>query len=79
MVISFHSLEDRLVKVFLRREAEGCLCPPGTPVCICGHIPALKLITKKAIRPSLAEILANPRSRSARLQSCRAHCPWGRN
>ena len=68
VVISFHSLEDRLVKGFLRREAQGCLCPPGTAVCVCGHSPMLKLITKKVIRPSADEVRANPRSRSARLR-----------
>jgi len=68
VVISFHSLEDRLGKGFLRREAQGCLCPPGTAACVCGHSPTLKLITKKVIRPSLDEVRANPRSRSARLR-----------
>ena len=75
VVISFHSLEDRLVKVFLRQEAQGCLCPPGTAVCACGHSPTLKLITKKAIRPSLAEVRANPRSRSARLRAAERIAP----
>ncbi len=66
VVISFHSMEDRLVKDFLRREAQDCIYPPGTAVCVCGHSPTLKLITKKAIRPSLDEVRANPRSRSPR-------------
>lgn len=68
VVISFHSLEDRIVKQFLYRESQGCICPPGTPVCICGHKPALKVVAKKVIRPSLAEKIANPRSRSAKMR-----------
>jgi len=68
VVISFHSLEDRLVKGFLRREAQGCLCPRGTPTCICGHKPTLRLIAKKAIKPSPDEVQSNPRSPSARMR-----------
>jgi len=68
VVISFHSLEDRLVKEFLRRESQGCLCPPSVPVCVCGHKPNLKIVTKKAVRPSPSEIQANPRSRSAKMR-----------
>ncbi len=68
VVISYHSLEDRLVKEFMRREASGCLCPPGTPVCVCGHTATLKLISKKVIAPSPAEVLTNPRSRSAKMR-----------
>ncbi len=68
IVISFHSLEDRLVKEFLRRESQGCLCPPSVPVCVCGHKPNLKIVTKKAVRPSQSEIQANPRSRSAKMR-----------
>jgi 16S rRNA (cytosine1402-N4)-methyltransferase len=68
VIISFHSLEDRLVKQFLHRESQDCLCPPGTPVCICGHAPTLKIVTKKVIRPSEAEKVANPRSRSAKMR-----------
>jgi len=68
VVISYHSLEDRIVKQFMRREASGCICPPGTPSCICGHTPTLKLITKKVIVPSRAEVRANPRSRSAKMR-----------
>lgn len=67
-VISFHSLEDQIVKYFLRRESRDCLCPPETPVCCCGHKAQLRLITKKAIRPSHDELKANPRSRSAHLR-----------
>lgn len=68
VVISFHSLEDRTVKEFFRRESQGCLCPPSVPVCVCGHKPNLKLVTRKAVRPSSKEIQANPRSRSARMR-----------
>lgn len=68
VVISYHSLEDRIVKHFLRREAAGCLCPPGTPVCQCGHAPTMKLVSRRGITPSEIEVLVNPRSRSARLR-----------
>jgi 16S rRNA (cytosine1402-N4)-methyltransferase len=68
VVISYHSLEDRIVKQFMIRESKGCLCPPETPVCQCGHMPSLKIISKKAITPSLTEIKLNPRSRSAKLR-----------
>lgn len=68
VVISFHSLEDRLVKNYMRQESRDCICPPRTPVCVCGHKAVFKLITKKVITPSPAEILANPRSRSARMR-----------
>jgi 16S rRNA (cytosine1402-N4)-methyltransferase len=69
VVIAFHSLEDRLVKQFFRRETAACLCPPGTPVCICGHRPRLRLLTPRPVRPSAEEIARNPRSRSARLRA----------
>ena len=68
VVISFHSLEDRLVKEFLRRESRGCLCPPTVPVCVCGHKPVLRIVAKKVIKPSPAELRENPRSRSARMR-----------
>lgn len=68
-VISFHSLEDRIVKQFFRREATDCICPPGLPVCRCGHTATLRELTRKAIRPSEAEVAANPRSRSAVLRA----------
>ncbi len=67
-VISFHSLEDRIVKTYMRREASGCICPPASPVCRCGHKPRLRLITRRPIRPSPEEQARNPRSRSARLR-----------
>ena len=68
VIISFHSLDDRLVKGYLREESQDCLCPPKTPVCICGHTATLGLITRKVITPSLDEIRANPRSRSAKMR-----------
>lgn len=68
VIISFHSLEDRLVKEYLREESQDCLCPPKTPVCVCGHTATLRLITRKVITPSLDEIQANPRSRSAKMR-----------
>ena len=68
VVISFHSLEDRIVKQFFRREAQDCLCPPGIPVCTCGHRATLKVLTRKPIQPTAAEVEVNPRSRSARMR-----------
>lgn len=67
-VISFHSLEDRIVKQFLRKESQDCLCPPRQPVCTCGHRAALKPVNRRPIRPSPGEIARNPRSRSALLR-----------
>jgi 16S rRNA (cytosine1402-N4)-methyltransferase len=67
-VISFHSLEDRIVKRFFAAEARGCICPPELPVCVCGREPRVRLVTRKAVRPSPAEVAANVRSASARLR-----------
>lgn len=67
-VISFHSLEDRMVKNFFRDAARGCVCPPHQPVCTCGARATLSLVTRKAIQATVEEIAANPRSRSARLR-----------
>lgn len=67
-VISFHSLEDRLVKTAYRRWCEGCTCPPDFPVCVCGKKPRAKLVNKKPILPSEEELERNPRSRSAKLR-----------
>lgn len=69
VVISYHSLEDRVVKQFMQREARDCLCPPGTPTCVCGHTASLRLINKKVITPAAAEVQRNRRSRSARLRA----------
>ena len=68
-VISYHSLEDRLVKDAFRRESGVCLCPPRLPACVCGARKALEILTRRAIRPSEAEVERNPRSRSARLRA----------
>jgi len=68
VVISYHSLEDRIVKQFMLTESKGCLCPPTIPACQCGHVASLKIITRKVITPSLAETKSNPRSRSAKLR-----------
>ncbi|HTO24667.1 MAG TPA: 16S rRNA (cytosine(1402)-N(4))-methyltransferase RsmH [Gaiellaceae bacterium] len=68
-VIAFHSLEDRIVKQFLRDKERGCTCPPDFPVCICGHEPELRAVQRRPIRPSADEIAANPRSASARLRA----------
>ena len=67
-VISYHSLEDRTVKSFFNLEAAGCICPPQFPVCICGHTPRLRIINRRVITPSMEEVRANPRSRSAKLR-----------
>jgi 16S rRNA (cytosine1402-N4)-methyltransferase len=66
--ISFHSLEDRIVKRFFRAEARGCVCPPDFPVCACGRDPLLRVLTTRAVRPSAQEVADNPRSASARLR-----------
>ena len=68
-VISFHSLEDRLVKRFLRDLERGCTCPPDFPVCVCGREPELRSLTRKAVRPSARETAVNPRASSARLRA----------
>lgn len=69
VIISFHSLEDRLVKGFMRREAMDCICPPGLPVCVCNHKASLRILTPKPLTPSKQEILDNPRARSAKLRA----------
>ncbi|HLX35994.1 MAG TPA: 16S rRNA (cytosine(1402)-N(4))-methyltransferase RsmH [Candidatus Limnocylindrales bacterium] len=69
VVLSYHSLEDRIVKRFFQGERRGCTCAPEAPVCICGRQPRLRLVTPKGIVPSPSEIAANPRARSARLRA----------
>ena len=69
VVLSYHSLEDRIVKRFLAAERRGCICAPEAPVCVCGHAPRLRLVTRPSLVPSAAEIDANPRARSARLRA----------
>ena len=67
-VISFHSLEDRIVKTFFRDEEKGCSCPPKIPICVCGRMPTLKILTRKPLMPSEEEVAQNPRSCSAKLR-----------
>jgi 16S rRNA (cytosine1402-N4)-methyltransferase len=70
-VISFHSLEDRIVKRLFLEEAKGCICPPRLPVCQCGHLPQVELLTRKGLRAGEVELDANPRARSAVLRGVR--------
>ncbi len=67
-VITFHSLEDRIVKQFFKTEATDCLCPPAIPQCICGHKASLRIITGKPVTASEEELGRNPRARSAKLR-----------
>lgn len=67
-IITFHSLEDRIVKQFLNAESRDCLCPPEQPICTCKHWATLKIITRTPVSPSQAEVLQNPRARSAKLR-----------
>jgi 16S rRNA (cytosine1402-N4)-methyltransferase len=67
-VISFHSLEDRIVKRFFRAQERGCVCPPDLPVCACGREPVLRLLTRRPVRPGARELDLNPRAASARLR-----------
>lgn len=67
-VISYHSLEDRIVKDLFKKMSTGCTCPPDLPICVCGNKPVLKVLTRKPILPSAEEIKRNPRSRSAKLR-----------
>jgi 16S rRNA (cytosine1402-N4)-methyltransferase len=71
VVISYNSLEDRIVKQLMQRESKDCICPPGTPTCICGHTACLRLIHKRVITPSPTEVQLNPRSRSAKLRAAK--------
>ncbi|MGI6364652.1 MAG: 16S rRNA (cytosine(1402)-N(4))-methyltransferase RsmH [Bacillota bacterium] len=68
-VISYHSLEDRIVKQLFRDRAQGCICPPELPVCQCNHVPQVAILTKKPILPGRAELAENPRARSAKLRA----------
>jgi 16S rRNA (cytosine1402-N4)-methyltransferase len=67
-VISFHSLEDRIVKQFLRKQEQGCTCPPDFPICVCGSEPTMRATPRRAVRPSADEVARNPRAQSARLR-----------
>ncbi len=66
--MSFHSLEDRMVKEFFKGHAAGCICPPGLPQCVCGHEPTLRVLTRRPVTPRTREIEVNPRSKSAKLR-----------
>ncbi|MGE0228604.1 MAG: 16S rRNA (cytosine(1402)-N(4))-methyltransferase RsmH [Dehalococcoidia bacterium] len=68
VVISFHSLEDRIVKRYMIKESSTCVCPPRTPVCICGAEPSVRMIGRRAVQATQAEVARNPRARSARLR-----------
>ena len=67
-VISFHSLEDKIVKHFFQKERKNCICPPEIPVCRCGHKATLKILTKKPVIASEDEVKENPQARSAKLR-----------
>jgi 16S rRNA (cytosine1402-N4)-methyltransferase len=67
-VISFHSLEDRIVKTFMRAQEGGCTCPPDFPVCVCGNEPTMRAVSRRPIRPSAEEVAHNPRAASARMR-----------
>jgi len=67
-VISYHSLEDRIIKSFFNQEAATCVCPPRLPVCVCGQTPRIRIINRRVIKPSEEEVHSNPRSRSAKLR-----------
>ncbi len=69
-IITFHSLEDRIVKNAMAEAARGCTCPPSFPVCVCGKKPQVKLITRKPVQASEEELTVNPRARSAKLRVC---------
>ncbi len=69
VVIAYHSLEDRIVKRWMREEATECICPPAQPICTCDHVARLRLLTRRVVTPDDSEAAANPRARSARLRA----------
>ena len=69
VVITFHSLEDRMVKRAFQRRVDGCTCPPDLPVCVCGFVPSLRILTRKPVEADETELTANPRSRSAKVRA----------
>jgi len=79
VVISYHSLEDRIVKKFMKEKARDCVCPPGLPECVCGKQQEMKILTRKVVRPTATEIAENPRSRSARLRAAEKIVPFSEN
>ena len=77
-VITFHSLEDRIVKKTMQELATGCTCPPNFPVCVCGKKPTLRLVNRKPIVCGPAELTYNPRARCVWRKSCKFSCFWKR-
>jgi len=69
VIISYHSLEDRMVKQFMRGASASCVCPPGLPTCVCGRVPQIRMLSRRALRPRDQEIARNPRSRSAKFRA----------
>ena len=69
VVLSYHSLEDRIVKRFVAMERKGCICPPAVPVCVCGRVPRLRAVGPQPVMPAPAEVLHNPRARSVRMRA----------
>jgi 16S rRNA (cytosine1402-N4)-methyltransferase len=69
VLISYHSLEDRIVKRFFQAEEKGCTCPSDFPECVCGKEPRLRVLTRRPVKPGEEEISDNPRARSARLRA----------
>jgi 16S rRNA (cytosine1402-N4)-methyltransferase len=78
VVLSYHSLEDRMVKAFLRDASTSCVCPPGVPVCVCGRTPQVALLTRRGVRASADEVASNPRARSATLRAAAKLAPAAR-
>ena len=68
-VISYHSLEDRIVKRLFQKMSQGCTCPPDIPVCVCGHVPIIKVTTRKPLEAPAEEVARNPRARSAKIRA----------
>jgi len=71
VVVAYHSLEDRTVKDFMKRESRSCICAPSVPVCVCGHKRILEVLTPRVVKPSPEEVAGNSRARSARLRAAR--------
>ena len=69
VILTYHSLEDRIVKEFFKEEEKGCVCPPHFPVCVCNKISTLNILTKKPVSPSAAEVATNRRARSGKLRA----------
>jgi 16S rRNA (cytosine1402-N4)-methyltransferase len=71
VIITFHSLEDRIIKQAMRYQSGRCLCPPNQPVCRCGAVRRVEILTRRSLQPDADEIADNPRSRSAKMRACR--------